>query len=129
MMLVVRAANDIYHLQCNNCKWSTHDSGILDQSSTANWPEHSNPVESTLNEILTQMKALATYEKIDKERPRYIKKYLRIWNVYIFRRSNIGTLTNDKYGIATMYNMRRKTMNDRPKSLEPLIEPTDDVPG
>jgi hypothetical protein len=74
MMLVIRGVNDMYHLQCNNCKWTTHDSGIPDKPNTANWPEHSNPNEVTLNEILVQMKALAAYEKNEKERPRYTKR-------------------------------------------------------
>ncbi|KAH7696606.1 dynactin 4 [Aphelenchoides avenae] len=118
--LVSRGTNDLYHLQCNTCKWTSQDASIPDQKggSAAAWPEHANPLEEKLNDVVAQMKKLDEYDKLIEPRT-YTKK----------RVSNLGTLSNDKYGLQNMYNLRRKTLfAERPASTEHSFAPTTEVP-
>jgi dynactin-4 len=107
-----------YYLLCNSCRWSTRDAAIADQSSaTAGWPVHvdhneknvrnprflSTPIEFMyvvvlfqFNDVLEQFKSLASVEKTERERKKYTK-----------RRSNMGNMFSDKYGLQAIYNRRR----------------------
>lgn len=73
--MVSRGTNDLYHLQCNTCKWTSQDASIPDQKggSAAAWPEHANPLEEKLNDVVAQMKKLDEYDKLIEPRT-YTKK-------------------------------------------------------
>lgn len=49
-------------------------------------------------------------------------------NNYIFRFSNLGPLSNDRFGLQTAYNLRKKALSTRPKSTDVFIEASSDVP-
>ncbi|KAI1731619.1 dynactin p62 family domain-containing protein [Ditylenchus destructor] len=103
------------YLQCNACQWTTRDSGIEDQTSSNHWPEHTNPTEEKLTEVLGMMKSLGSYEKMERSRQTQAMKRL----------SNLGHLSNDRFGLQTAYNMRKKALSVRPKSTDVRIQPTD----
>lgn len=72
--VVVRAANDCYHLSCNNCRWTTSDSGIPDMNSSTGWPEYTNDDEDLLNSIVESMRNFASIEGADHIRHKYMKR-------------------------------------------------------
>ncbi|KAI1731621.1 dynactin p62 family domain-containing protein [Ditylenchus destructor] len=101
-------------LQCNACQWTSRDSGIEEQMSSIRWPEHANPVEEKLAEILELMERLASYETVEHS-PQMRR----------MRSSNLGHLSDDRFGLLTAYNMRKKALSVRPKSTDVRIQPTD----
>uniref|UniRef100_A0A915PFE5 Dynactin subunit 4 n=1 Tax=Setaria digitata TaxID=48799 RepID=A0A915PFE5_9BILA len=114
---VVRASNDTYHLSCNTCRWTTTDSGIPDSTSSTSWPQYHCEDEQLLAAFLERMRNYAAIERADRERHRYTK-----------RRSNLGAVLSDRFGLQTMYNRRKAALAERTEKKFPVLEPTDDVP-
>lgn len=48
--------------------------------------------------------------------------------IVCFRRSNLGTVLSDRFGLQTMYNRRKAALAERTEKKFPILEPTDDVP-
>lgn len=49
----------------------------------------------------------------------------------VFRLSNLGVLSNDKFALSSAYNMRKKALwtNNKPKVTEVSLKPVSEVPG
>ncbi|VDM19523.1 unnamed protein product [Wuchereria bancrofti] len=114
---VVRASNETYHLSCNTCRWTTTDSGIPDSASSTTWPQYQFEDEQLLSAFLERMRNYAAIERADRERHKYSK-----------RRSNLGAVLSDRFGLQTMYNRRKAALAERTEKKLPTLEPTDDVP-
>ncbi|VDN54727.1 unnamed protein product [Dracunculus medinensis] len=114
--VVVRAANDCYHLSCNNCRWTTSDSGIPDMNSSTGWPEYTNDDEDLLNSIVESMRNFASIEGADHIRHKYMK-----------RRSNLGALSN-RFGLQAIYNRHKNALVEQNKCLMSAVTSTDLVP-
>uniref|UniRef100_A0A0R3RF98 Dynactin subunit 4 n=1 Tax=Elaeophora elaphi TaxID=1147741 RepID=A0A0R3RF98_9BILA len=114
---VIRASGETYHLSCNTCRWTTADSGIPDSTSSTIWPQYQLEDEQLLYEFLERMKNYAAIERADRERHKYSK-----------RRSNLGTVLSDRFGLQTMYNRRKAALAERTEKEFSVLEPTDDVP-
>ncbi|KAL0832475.1 hypothetical protein ABMA28_000700 [Loxostege sticticalis] len=57
----------MYYLSCFNCRWTSRDVGIPDQSvASGGWPERTNPFLSRYNQLLDYYKAIAQQEKQEK---------------------------------------------------------------
>nr|VZI17682.1 unnamed protein product [Spirometra erinaceieuropaei] len=65
----------VYYLTCNFCRWSTRDSGIVDQTTPAGgWQESPNPHEHRVEELVAAYRQLAVKEKNERERSKYVRK-------------------------------------------------------
>ncbi|VDN18103.1 unnamed protein product [Gongylonema pulchrum] len=115
--VVVRTANDAYHLSCNTCRWTTADSGIPDSTSSTGWPEYQFEDEDLLSAFLERMRNYAAAEKADRERHKYIR-----------RKSNFGNTFSDRFGLQTMYNRRKAALAEQTEKKFPVLEATSDVP-
>lgn len=78
-VLVVRSQNNLCHLLCNACQWTSRDAGIPDRPSVTQteslvWPENLNPIEPDLAKILEGLKELSTHEKLERDRQAQRKK-------------------------------------------------------
>ncbi|VDK80600.1 unnamed protein product [Litomosoides sigmodontis] len=113
---VIRASNETYHLSCNTCRWTTADSGIPDSTSSTIWPQYQFGDEQLLSAFLERMRNYAAIERADRERHKYSK-----------RRSNLGSVLSDRFGLQTMYNRRKAALAERTEKRFPILEPTDDV--
>ncbi|CAG9539777.1 unnamed protein product [Cercopithifilaria johnstoni] len=113
---VIRTSNETYHLSCNTCRWTTTDSGIPDSTSSTIWPQYQFEDEQLLSAFLERMRNYAAVEKADRERHKYSK-----------RRSNLGTVLLDRFGLQTMYNRRKAALAEQTEKSFPVLEPTDDV--
>ncbi|MFH4977038.1 hypothetical protein AB6A40_003747 [Gnathostoma spinigerum] len=114
--VVLRAANNVYHLSCNTCRWTTSDAGLPDISKTTSWPEYMNEHEDFLTCVLDQMKVSASFEKAQRERHKYTK-----------RRSNLGSMFSDRFGLQTIYSRRKAALTERTPSEAVKVSATDDV--
>ncbi|VDN02204.1 unnamed protein product [Thelazia callipaeda] len=114
--VVVRASNDAYHLSCNTCRWTTTDSDIPDSTSSTLWPEYEFEDEQLLSAFLERMRNYAVVERADRERHKYT------------RRSSMGNVLSDRFGLQTMYNRRKAALAERTDKKFPVLEATADVP-
>ncbi|KAM3723684.1 Dynactin subunit [Dirofilaria immitis] len=62
------------------------------------------------------MRNYAAIERADRERHKYSK-----------RRSNLGVVLSDRFGLQTMYNRRKAALAERTEKKFPVLEPTDDI--
>ncbi|VDP14077.1 unnamed protein product [Onchocerca flexuosa] len=113
---VIRASNETYHLSCNTCRWTTTDSNIPDSTSSTTWPQYQLEDEQLLSAFLERMRNYAAVERADRERHKYSK-----------RRSNLGAVLSDRFGLQTMYNRRKAALAERTEKKFPTLEPTDDI--
>lgn len=47
---------------------------------------------------------------------------------HFFRRSNLGAVLSDRFGLQTMYNRRKAALVERTEKKFPSLESTHDVP-
>ncbi|CAD5226691.1 unnamed protein product [Bursaphelenchus xylophilus] len=108
--LIYRAltGTDLHYLHCNNCMWNTNEAGLEGQPRKQIWPAYPNSLEDKLQKVHAQLKVLSSYERAESEKPS--------------RRSmsNLGHVSNDRYGILQLMQTRRKKILARPESIEYL---------
>uniref|UniRef100_A0A0N5B069 Dynactin subunit 4 n=1 Tax=Syphacia muris TaxID=451379 RepID=A0A0N5B069_9BILA len=110
----VKFSNDVYTFVCATCRWSTTLTALPGDS----WPESCKEDEKKLETFLENMQNIATAEKIDRERYRYTK-----------RRSNLGGVFSDRFGLQLIYNRRKAAlMGLANENKVESLETTDDVP-
>ncbi|VDD95879.1 unnamed protein product [Enterobius vermicularis] len=113
--LSMKASKNIFNFFCTTCRWSASLPSLPD----GGWPEACKEDEKKLGSFLENMQNLATAEKTDRERHKYTK-----------RRSNLGGVFSDRFGLQSIYNRRKAALfglvnENKVESLQP----TDDVPA
>ncbi|TKR65133.1 hypothetical protein L596_025583 [Steinernema carpocapsae] len=116
--LVTNVDDDLYHLRCATCRWTTRDAELPDQAKSTNWPQHENGYEEMLTQSLEQLKVHSSRAKLEKDKMKYTHK----------RRSNLGTLNVDRYNLQSFYQTRRKLLMEPVQPMVASMEPTADVP-
>nr|CAD7457559.1 unnamed protein product [Timema tahoe] len=85
----------VYYLVCGFCRWTSRDIGLPDQTvATGGWPERENPNTQRINQLLEHYKVLATKERQEKDRKKFVP-----------RRSYLHY--SDKFGLTAMVARKR----------------------
>lgn len=116
MYLNGRQVEAEHFLYCNNCHWSTRESGEKDRENTSRWPVHTSTLETELKNVMDKCRTIVEQEHINKE----IKERSR-------RSGKFGYHLSDKFGLQTTYERRRKVLQPEVPEV-PTHEPTDPPP-